>query len=289
MFSTTNQTLSWLWVVVVSLGLAGIEARGSVELSVVRDVTYETPTGWQKMDIYLPNLPPSSPRVPCIIWIHGAGNDKADPRDRSICEDLALAGFVAASINYEPHHAPTLQGVMACKSAVRFIRGSADRYHVDERSIAVAGGSLGGTLALLVGFTGHESRFELKDVYPGVSDRVRAAISLCGPTDWLKMPPLGPQPPELKERLRLLSPVIHVAADSPAVFMIHGITDKHVAFDQSVVLGKRLAKFRVPHQLVLLDRVGHVFDLRTANGRPLPVDVKRAVVDFLWRHLSAPE
>ena len=147
---------------------------------------------------------------------------------------------------------------------------------------------MGGAFALLVAFTGHEPRFEVKDIYPDVSDRVSVVVSLSGATDWLKMPQTVPDV-AIREHLRLLAPVTYVSADAPAVLMFHGTTDKAVAYEQAVDLDKLLAKHRVPHRLVLLDRVGHVYNLTTANGRPLPQDVKGILVSFLRTHLATPK
>ena len=144
---------------------------------------------------------------------------------------------------------------------------------------------MGGAFALLVAFTGNEPRFEVKGVYPGVSDRVSVAVSMSGVTDWLKMPQTLPDA-GVREQLRLLAPVTYVSANAPAVLMFHGTTDKAVSYEQAVALDKLLAKYEVQHQLVRLDRVGHTYSLTTANGRPLPQDVKGIFVAFLRKHLG---
>jgi acetyl esterase/lipase len=125
------------WFVILAVaGVFAAPAAAAAKVTVLPDLSCETPAGPQKMDLYLPE---GSGRFPGVVWMHGSGGDKAHPRDRSVCADLAGAGFIVASINYEPNNTPSPEAVVACKSAVRFLRASADKYPVDERRIGVAG------------------------------------------------------------------------------------------------------------------------------------------------------
>jgi hypothetical protein len=42
----------------------------------------------------------------------------------------------------------------------------------------------------------------------------------------------------------------------------------------------------VPHELVLLDGIGHTFDLQTWKKAPLPRDLRPTVLAFLAKHLG---
>lgn len=257
------------------------------KVSVLKGVRYETPTGTRMMDIYLPNLPEPAEPVPCLVWM---GLSRPSARDDSVCGDLAGAGFVTARIDFEPDDTPSDRPVVIGKCAVRFLRASAAKFHIDGRRIAIAGSSMAGGFALLVGFTRNEPRFAVKGAYPGVSDRVSAVVTLSAMTDWRKPPAnLKGWSAEAMEELRVLSPVTYVTADSPPILIFHGTNDKSLPQDHAINLRKLLATHGVPHRLVLLPQVGHTYNLVTANGRPLPEDVKGICASFLRKYFAEPK
>jgi hypothetical protein len=45
---------------------------------------------------------------------------------------------------------------------------------------------------------------------------------------------------------------------------------------------------KVPHELILMEHVGHGFDLSSWKGHPLPYDLKSAVLTFLGKYLGPP-
>ncbi|MGH7946912.1 MAG: alpha/beta hydrolase fold domain-containing protein, partial [Opitutaceae bacterium] len=64
------------------------------------------------------------------------------------------------SIDYKLGDGSWPQWLHDCKNAVRFLRAKAAAYHIDPARIAVAGGSTGGYLALMVGFTAGKKNLE---------------------------------------------------------------------------------------------------------------------------------
>lgn len=220
-----------------------------------------------------------------------ANGVEAGPRDRSVCEELAHAGYLVASIACEPNHTPSAEAVIAGKCAIRFLRRSADKYSVDERRIGVAGASLGGALALLVGFTTQAAPFAVPGQYPNIPDHVSLVVSFAGPADWLTLPqgrPTGEHKEAIEKALRALAPLAYVRPNLPAVLLLHGTTDKFVPPEHAEKLARALSKNQVPHRLLRLDRVGHTFSLIAHNGRPLPPEVKSVVLAFLQTHLTNP-
>ncbi len=274
--------------------------------SVVSDVAYLAAGRTEKLDLYLP-APPADGRLPTVVWIHGGGwtsGDKAEARAKEICGTLAGAGYVAASINYRLGNDAWPQNLLDCKEAVRFLRAHAAEYHVDPDRIAVAGGSAGGHLALMVGFTAGQKEFE-PAAGPGVSSAVRCIVDLYGPTDLLvhgQTDEKGEPTPMRKlmakslaafgvtsdeaELLRVASPVEHVAQDIPPVLILHGRADTTVDFSQSEKLDRLLREKGVEHEFVPLDGVGHTFNWETWNNRPLPRDLRPVALAFLAKHLS---
>ena len=164
----------------LALARAG-DAAGAPRM--VADVSYLAPDRAEKLDLYLPAAPTKGTLSRAVVWIHGGGwtgGVKTENRAKEICATLAAAGYVAVSVDYRLGAGAWPHNLHDCKNAVRFLRAHAAKYQLDPERIAVAGGSAGGHLALMVGFTGDQPEFEPTGVatpYPGVSSKVRAVIA----------------------------------------------------------------------------------------------------------------
>ncbi len=271
-----------------------------------RDVPYLPAGRKEKLDLYLPADRPKTVRSPAVVIIHGGGwtgGDKAANREFNIGTTLAKAGYVCASVEYLKEGAgrwPT--NLHDCKNAVRFLRANADRYQVDVDHLGVIGGSAGGHLALMVGYTFGVKELAPDSPYDGVSDKVQCCVDLYGPTDLLTRqstdadgtPNGKPREAGLftdargqnPEKWKLASPVYHVSKGSPPTLILHGTADTTVDREQSVELDRKLAQFGVEHQLILLPGVGHTFDLEQWQRKPLPQDLRPVVVGFFDQHLK---
>ena len=246
-----------------------------------------------------------------MVWIHGggwAGGTKNEARAKNICGILANAGYVAVSIDYRLGDGAWPTNLFDCKNAVRFLRAHAAEYHLDPNRIAVAGGSAGGHLALMVALTAGRDDLEPTGAatpYPGVSSAVRCVINMYGVTNLmtrLQTDPKG-QPTGTRKLLgaslkyfgatddtanvlKLASPVTHVAKNSPPILTLHGRADPTVDFAQAEEL-ERVARERgARHELVLLDGVGHTFDWEKWSKKPLPGDVKGTALAFLAKSMN---
>ncbi len=169
----------------------------------------------EKLDLYLPGNARGGKRFPAIVIIHGGGwfaGDKEARRERNIAVTLARAGYVCASINYRlaakedtnfaQHLATVWPGNLHdCKTAVRFLRKYADRYHIDPRRIGAIGGSAGGHLTAVLGLTVSGDGLDPKAPYGEFSCRVQAIVPMYGVHDlvarskekklWKRCPPQG--------------------------------------------------------------------------------------------------
>ncbi len=297
----------------LGLGLLGFAlattifaADGAVRID--RDVSFLAPGRVEKLDVYLPAPPTAGKLSPAVVWIHGGGwksGDKGEARGTEICTTLAQAGYVAISINYKlgPHSWPT--NLLDCKNGVRFLRAHAAEYHIDSARIAVAGGSAGGHLSLMVGATTGMKEFEPEVPFPGVSSAVRCVIdmygianlSVHGETDAKGQPTATRKlmndsladfdaGNDEAEVLRVASPVTHLAAGAPPVLILHGNADTTVDFSQSELLARVLKERGIEHEFVALDGIGHTFDWETWNKKPLPRDLRPVALTFLAKHLA---
>ncbi len=277
---------------------------------VLADITYLAPERPEKLDIYLPVAPAGGKRSPGFVWIHGggwSGGVKTENRAKEICTTLAKAGYVAVSIDYKLGDGAWPTNLHDCKNAVRFLRANAAKYRVDPNRIAVGGGSAGGHLALMVGFTADQAEFEPTGAatpYPGVSSRVRAVLDLYGPTNLLtRQEVTADGTPTGKYRAagpakvfgtddpaapvyRSASPVTHVAKACPPVLILHGRIDTTVDRAQSEELARVLRQHGAVHELVMVDGAGHTFDFETWGKKPLSRDLRPVALAFLAKHLG---
>lgn len=279
---------------------------------IVKDVAFLAAERAEKLDLYLPAPLPAGTLAPAVVWIHGGGwtgGTKNETRAQEICSTLAAAGYVAVSIDYRLGDGAWPTNLHDCKNAVRFLRANATKYQIDPSRIAVAGGSAGGHLALMTGFTADQAEFEPAagaTPYPGVSSRVRCIIDLYGPSSLLtrlatdaKGVPDGKRKPggDLKvfgaahiddPVFNRASPVTHVTKSSPPVLIIHGLIDGTVDIGQSWTLAGLLAGKGVEHEFILVERAGHTFDFEFWNKQPLSRDLRPAALAFLAKHLAQP-
>jgi len=161
----------------------------------------------------------SSP-TPLLVWIHGGawrfGTNQAlrdtilrtpsgeQPNAQALMRAaFQQAGWAVASINYRYSHQALFPGALHdVKEAVRFFRANAHEFGIDPQRIAVAGGSAGGHLSMMVGHTGdsaagdsvfgdststpeQDEYFEGRaaSTYPSHSSQVTAAASFYGVSD----------------------------------------------------------------------------------------------------------
>lgn len=276
-------------------------------VTIEQNVQYLSPERTERLDLYLPTDRDKSVRSPAVVIIHGGGwtgGDKAGGREFNIGTTLAKAGYVCASVNYSlaaDNRWPA--DLIDCKNAVRFLRAKAERYGVDKEHIGVIGGSAGGHLSLMVAYTSAVPELEPKSPYPGVSDRIQAVVDLYGLADLFtrqktddKGSPTGERitssafmagtPQSNPDGWKLGSPVYHISKDSPPTLILHGMIDTTIDREQSVELSKKLWEAGVQHELILLENVGHTFDLESWNHKPLPKDVRAIVTSFFDKHLK---
>ncbi|MBI5770462.1 MAG: alpha/beta hydrolase [Verrucomicrobia bacterium] len=270
------------------------------------DVAFLAPGRTEKLDVYLPAPPPAGKLSPAVVWIHGGGwtgGTKVEARAKNICSALVSAGYVALNIDYKLGEGAWPTNLHDCKNAVRFLRTHAKEWQVDPDRIAVAGGSAGGHLALMVGYTSGLKELEPDAPYPGVSSAVRAVINMYGISDIFtrreiepngtvtdRVRPLGPVGvyghADNKAAYRLASPVSHIGRKTPPTLILHGDKDTTVDLRQSTDLAALLAKAGVPHELVVVPGAGHTFDWATWSKKPLSRDVRAIALAFLEKHLA---
>ncbi len=245
-----------------------------------------------KLDLYTPrNL--SSPS-PCLIFIHGGGWKSGQREDYHFyCVKFAKMGYVVATISYRLRDvAPYPAAVEDSKCAVRWIRANANELKIDPDRIAVIGGSAGGYLAMMVGYSSDHQELEGNGGNPEVSSRVQAVVDLYGPVDLtteyarnhdLVTGFLKQSYEKAPEIYGQASPLTYVTKDDPPTLILHGTLDELVPISQADRLTAALKKQKVPVQYERLEGWPHTMDLAQVVNDYCVLQISK----FLELHLKS--
>ncbi len=259
----------------------------------------------EKLDLYFPSGAQRADR-PAVVFIHGGGftgGDKAEYRSASVSADLCRAGYVVVSCNYvlgpKSKEGVWPQNIADCRNAVRWVRAYAKELGVNPDKIAVAGGSAGGYLALMVGLSDDKTG-PGGDSAAKHSAKVSAVIDMYGVVNFSKHGKgdvVGATSAEQKAYL----PELQCDGQDPAVLILHGTADTTVDIAQSDAMAKALHAAKVPHEYIVVDGAPHTFDLhpkgkgwkRTGvvagaevSSASDKADVTEATLDFLARTIG---
>ena len=226
-----------------------------------------------RLDLYSPKV--LAQPVPGLIFIHGGGwkhGKKEDYRPYGLT--FAQKGYVVASVQYrlsgEARYPAAIHDV---KAAVRWMRSHAESIGVDPDRIGVAGGSAGGHLAMMLGYTSGVSTFDGNSGHEGVSSRVQAVVNIYGPTDLttefarqrssgsLLRGFFGGTYDEKSSLYEQASPIRYVTPDDPPTLVLHGTIDDVVPINQADLLAAKLQETGVPYIYDRLPGWPHAMDL----------------------------
>ena len=206
---------------------------------------------------------------------------------KNVTGELLGRGYVVAAVDYRLVPDVTWPAFFHdVKAAVRFLRASAGKYHLDPDRIGTWGTSAGGHLAALLGTTDAAAGLEGDGGNPGQSSRVQAVVDLFGPADLPRMR----RAPEMARvafggagGLKQASPVEHVSRDDPPFLIIQGDSDRVVPAEQSELLYERLRAVGVAAKLVIVKNGGHGLN---GNGiTPSRSEMVKMIGDFFDQHL----
>lgn len=253
-----------------------------------------------RLDLYSP--PDSDEPKPGLVLIHGGawtGGSKSDYRCYGV--SFAEMGYVVASIDYRLLPAAKYPAqVEDSKCAIRWMRANAADLGVDPDRIVVLGGSAGGHLAMMVGYSSDVAELEGDGGHPDVSSSVSAVIQLYGPVDFtlptvlenqfsrdVLLAFLGSSYEDNPEAYQTSAPIHYIDADDPPTLILHGTIDDVVRIDQADALATKLDELG---QTYLYDRLPgwpHGMDMaRDVNYRV--VRLSEAFLDHVWSEAAAP-
>jgi len=261
--------LTWTCAIVVTLAnvtWGADNVRRDIEFAKVGDVSL-------RLDFYPPE--PAHAKASLLIYVHGGAwraGDKADVPIRHFTQ----RGYAIASVNYRlTTVAPFPANVHDIKAAIRYLRAEAERLDVDPRRFAIVGSSAGGHLAALVGVSNGVKELEgTVGAHLETSSDVQAIVSYYGASNLqsildqstefgltVRVPALqlllGGQPKEKPELARLASPVAHIDAHDPPLFLMHGDQDPQMPPAQSREFQAAYTQANRPVELVMIPNAVH--------------------------------
>jgi acetyl esterase/lipase len=231
----------------------------------------------QTVDVYQP-LSRKSPRLPLVVFIHGGGwrSGSKDSGVRHLSDYVGSGNYVGASIGYRlTGEAQWPSQIHDCKAAIRYLKANAGTFGIDVDKIAVFGTSAGGHLSCMVAVSGNAPELEGKiGRHLKQSSSVTCGISYFGPTNFLRLNDspgrinhdAANSPESLligkaiqldKSATQKANPESYVDKDDPPLLFIHGTDDPLVAYNQSVLLSKRLNPLGVSGEIITVQGGGH--------------------------------
>lgn len=228
------------------------------------------------LDLYLPK--DSKEPKPGLIFIHG-GAWKGGSKEvyAYYCVKFAAKGYAVATISYrKSQEAPFPAALEDSKCAVRWMRAHAKEYGIDTNRIAVLGGSAGGHLSMMVGYT--PGKMEGSGGYADQSSAVQVVVDLYGPSDLttddaknagsVKAFMGGKTYDEAKELYEQASPNTHITKNAPPTLILHGTIDDTVQIIQADMLEAKLKVNGVPYHYEKFPGWPHTMDLaQSVNDR----------------------
>jgi len=187
-----------------------------------------------KIDIFYTNQSFERENNTAIVFFHGGGWAYGMPSEFfSTCERYADLGIVTFSVDYrlsiENGVTPSktispIEAVMDAKSAMRWVRENARKFHIDQNKIVAAGQSAGGHLALC---TAMIDEYNEKSDDLSISSRPNAILlfSACvnaveGWCDRLLA--------DRRSKIWSISPAHNIKAGLPPMVEFHGTDDEQV-------------------------------------------------------------
>tara|TARA_R110002095_G_scaffold42912_7_gene39137 strand:+ start:832 stop:1788 length:957 start_codon:yes stop_codon:yes gene_type:complete len=286
-----------LSLVLVLLLSAPVRSFAVESIQRINDIPYASVENHPLLlDLYLPQ---TDKKPPLLVWIHG-GAWRAGSKSQMPLMSLVQQGFAVASVEYRLSPVAKFPAqIHDIKAAIRFLRGSADKYGYDAKKIGILGSSAGGHLVALMGVTSnHETLEGNLGEFTQESSSVQAIVDYYGPTNFMtilqqstphglsvRVPALelllGDRPEKKEELARLASPVFHVDANDPPLLIIHGDQDPQVPINQSHELDAAYKKYKLDVTFEVVHGGAH-------GGKEFFDDKRNALVEsFLRKHLSS--
>jgi acetyl esterase/lipase len=226
------------------------------------------------LDLFLPLEKGNGP-FPGVIIIHGGGWRSGDKSmNYPMALELAVNNYVAATVEYRlSPEAKYPAAIYDLKAAVRWMKANAQHYNIDTTKIVVLGFSAGGTLAVFLGTTNGNNKFEGEGGNKNHSSDVQAIVDIDGILDFTDPAESGKDDDPLKPSVGKLwfdysykenpeiwkeaSPVNYVNENTaPIVFINSSMERFHAGRD---VMIEKLKSFNIYYEVHTIPDTPHSF------------------------------
>jgi acetyl esterase/lipase len=236
-------------------------------------ITYaKTPQQELKLDLYQPAGANASQRRPILVLIHGGGWKSGEREDyRPYAIRVAEAGYVVASLSYRL--TPVAKFPAAARdvnAALQFLANRSDEFGIDPNRMVLMGGSAGGHLAMLAGYSDDPQLKPEPVEEKNLEYKIAAVFNFYGPcdltTDFAKNHDLvtdflGTKIEEHPEVYRQASPLFAISQGDPPTVIVHGTLDDIVPVEQSDSLAVQLRNAGIPVHYERIEGWPHTMDL----------------------------
>jgi acetyl esterase/lipase len=206
--------------------------------------------------------------LPLVVMVHGGcwiDGGRGDYNYYGV--KLAEAGYATATVDYRvADQAPYPAAVDDVRNAIQWLKDHAKTYNIDPDRIALLGGSAGGHLVELIGYSANTPTTQHPE---GPGPKVKAVVAFYGWSD-LTDPKvrdfywneafLGKKYADAPELYKDASPITHVSKQSPPTILLQGTIDSVVPMSQSAKLAEALDDNNVPYVYVPFEGQFHAFD-----------------------------
>lgn len=292
------RAVKWMGAAVVMLS-AGVAmgqaaattvADASPGYTVIHDVKYTTgPNGALGADVYVPD---GAGPFPGILFIHGGGWKSGDRSQMvKLITALAQKGYVGFTIDYDL--SPGVRYPVAFHESLaglNYLRAHAKQYKLDAARVAVAGRSAGGELAALVALNPSgvvaggkaDPRFAASPVQAALI--LNGVLDLTAQTEKSTSVPeyLGGSCAEMMVACKDASPISHVHAGAPAIYVGHGTADESVPFHEAQEFTAALKRAGVTVKFFVAQDGPHTY----WGKQRYMADNLQAMVEFLTAALA---
>lgn len=265
--------------------------------TVYTDISYGEGAA-NKFDIYVP-ADNTKETYGLVVYLHAGGfttGDKTD--DAAMLQWLCSKGYVAVGINYtlrDDNHpnASVYSQSMEIKSSIPVIVKEAAKLGYKLDSMAISGGSAGGTLAMLYAYRdAEESPIPVKmlfeavgpsSFYPedwsvyGLDQSPEAAADLFGIMSGTKITPDMFETESYEETIKPISAYLWVNEGSVPTVIAYGKYDKVCPYDTVKHLVNALEENNVSYEYFELPHSGHALQ----NDNKIYAEYLAKVVEYL--------
>lgn len=225
--------------------------------SPVREIVYKTvDTTELKLFVYAP-AKIEKQAYPAIVFFFGGGWSKGTTDQFAPhAEYFAQRGMVCILADYRVksrHNSTIAESVQDAKSAIRFLRKNAGKYHIDPDRIVASGGSAGGHLAAA---TATVEKYNENGDDLNISARPNALV-LFNPA--IDLGPGGVAYEWVGEDYRFLSPLHNLKAGTPPTVIFLGTEDKLIPVETVQYYKKVMERTGSRCDVHLYEGQGHGF------------------------------